>query len=94
MAVKIKDGFMIRRVAGEYVVVPVGNTEKTFHGMIQLNVTGAFLWEQCVKETTKEQVVQALTDKYEVERDIAQKDVERFLKRLDDAGILETGSHV
>ena len=47
---------MLRKVAGDHVVVPVGEAGKVFHGMIRLNDTGAFLWEQCRKETTKEQV--------------------------------------
>lgn len=54
MKIKIKEGFLLRKVAGDHVVVPVGEAGKVFHGMIRLNDTGAFLWEQCRKETTKE----------------------------------------
>lgn len=57
MKIKIKEGFLLRKVAGDHVVVPVGEAGKVFHGMIRLNDTGAFLWEQCRKETTKEQVL-------------------------------------
>ena len=42
---KIKNGFVVRKVGGESVVVPVGEMSKEFHGMINLNETGAFLWE-------------------------------------------------
>ena len=41
---KIKKGFVLRVVGGEHVVVPVGEMSKQFHGMINLNETGAFLW--------------------------------------------------
>ena len=41
---KIKNGFVLRVVGGESVVVPVGEMSKKFHGMINLNETGAFLW--------------------------------------------------
>ena len=41
---KIKKGFVVRKVGNEHVVVPVGELSKTFHGMINLNETGAFLW--------------------------------------------------
>ena len=47
MKIKIKEGFLLRKVAGDHVVVPVGEAGKVFHGMIRLNDTGAFLWEQC-----------------------------------------------
>lgn len=60
MKIKIKEGFLLRKVAGDHVVVPVGEAGKVFHGMIRLNDTGAFLWEQCRKETTKEQVLQTV----------------------------------
>lgn len=63
MKIKIKEGFLLRKVAGDHVVVPVGEAGKVFHGMIRLNDTGAFLWEQCRKETTKEQVLQAMAEK-------------------------------
>ena len=44
MKIKIKEGFLLRKVAGDHVVVPVGEAGKVFHGMIRLNDTGAFLW--------------------------------------------------
>lgn len=89
MSIKIKEGFLLRKVAGDYVVVPVGEAGELFHGMIQLNDTGAFLWEQCRKETTKEKVLQAVSDKYEVDKNVAADDLERFLEQLRNAGILE-----
>lgn len=42
---KIKKGFVVRKVAGENIVVPVGGMSKTFHGMIKLNDTGEFSLE-------------------------------------------------
>ena len=86
---RIKEGFMTRKVAGEYVVVPVGDAGREFHGMIQLNDTGAFLWEQCCEETDKEQIVQAVTAKYEIDEMTARRDVERFFDKLENAEILE-----
>ena len=84
MKIKIKEGFLLRKVAGDHVVVPVGEAGKVFHGMIRLNDTGAFLWEQCRKETTKEQVLQAMAEKYGVTPEDLQKDLwelEDILKR-------------
>ena len=80
MKIKIKEGFLLRKVAGDHVVVPVGEAGKVFHGMIRLNDTGAFLWEQCRKETTKEQVLQESG---------AADDLDRFLQQLRNAEILE-----
>ena len=85
MKIKIKEGFLLRKVAGDHVV----EAGKVFHGMIRLNDTGAFLWEQCRKETTKEQVLQAMAEKYEVDESVAADDLDRFLQQLRNAEILE-----
>lgn len=54
---RIKEGFMLREVAGSYAVIPVGKASADFNGMITLNGVGAFLWEQFSRETTEEQVL-------------------------------------
>ena len=89
MKIKIKEGFLLRKVAGDHVVVPVGEAGKVFHGMIRLNDTGAFLWEQCRKETTKEQVLQAMAEKYEFDESVAADELDSFLQQLRNAEILE-----
>lgn len=86
---KIKKGFVLRVVGGESVVVPVGELSKTFHGMINLNETGAFLWKFFSEEHTLEDGVNALCAEYEVEREIAQKDVEKFIEVLSKNSFLE-----
>ena len=43
---KIKDGFMLREVASQTMVVAIGEASKTFNGIIRLNPTGKFLWEK------------------------------------------------
>ena len=42
---KIKEDYLLRKVAECYVVVPVGKATVDFNGMMNLNETGAFLWE-------------------------------------------------
>jgi hypothetical protein len=86
---KIKTGFVVRKVGGESVVVPVGEMSKKFHGMINLNETGAFLWEFYTSEHTVEDGVNALLAEYEVEKEIAQADVEQFVKTIEESGFAE-----
>lgn len=75
---KIKKGFVVRKVAGENIVVPVGDMSKTFHGMIRLNDTGNFLWNFFLKDHTEREAVEALLSEYEVDRATAEADVEKF----------------
>ena len=86
---KIKKGFVIREVGGETVVVPVGAMSKQFHGMINLNETGAFLWRYFQEDHTLEEGIAALLGEYEVDEELAKADVERFMQTLMANGFAE-----
>ena len=86
---KIKKGFVLRKVGGECVVVPVGEMSKTFHGMINLNETGKFLWDFFTNEHTVEEAVDALCGEYEVDRSLAEKDARNFVDTLINNGFAD-----
>lgn len=79
---KIKKGFVLRVVGGEHVVVPVGAMSAKFHGMINLNETGAFLWRFFTDEHTVEEAVDELCKEYDADREQVEADVERFVEIL------------
>ena len=85
---KIKDGFVLRQVAGQSVVRP-GGSMLDLNVMITLNDTGAFLWEKLQRETSEELLVSALLDEYDVDADTARKAVVVFLEKLSAHGYLE-----
>ena len=60
-----------------------------FNGMMNLNETGAFLWEKLENDTTKEELLKAMLDEYEVTEDIAKKDIDNFITKLKDGNLLE-----
>ena len=86
---KIREGFLLRNVAGNNVVVPIGQATLDFNGMMSLNETGAFIFSKMLDGTTKEQLIEDLISEYEVEREIAQKDVDDFIKKVEGEGVLE-----
>ena len=86
---KIKKGFVLRVVGGQSVVVPVGALCKTFHGMINLNETGAFLWKFFSEEHSAEEAVDALCAEYDVDRERAALDVDKFIQTLTSNGFTE-----
>jgi hypothetical protein len=76
-------GFLMRQVAGRYVLAPVGETVKTFSGMITMNATGKFLWDLMEQDQTLDTLAQALADTYEeVTFEQAKDDVIAFLEPL------------
>ena len=86
---KIKKGFVLRSVGGENMVVPVGAMSKQFHGMINLNETGAVLWQFYTEEHSVEDGVAKLLSEYDVAEEIARNDVERFVKTVIEKGFAE-----
>ena len=86
---KIKKGFVLRVVGGENVVVPVGAMSKVFHGMINLNDTGAFMWTFFTEDHTLEEGVAALRAEYEVDEERARLDVQKFMNTVQENGFAE-----
>ena len=86
---KIKEGLILREVAGNYIVVAVGDAVKSFNGVINLNETGAFLWKNLAEGKEQNQLVEALLEEYEVDKEIAVADVKKFLDKLTEAGLVK-----
>lgn len=86
---KIKEGFLLRNVAGNHVVVPIGNATLDFNGMMSLNETGAFLFGKLIEGTSKEQLISDLMDEYDVSLELATKDVEDFILKVEREDLFE-----
>ena len=86
---KLKKGYIMKELAGRYVVLPVGGEPEGFQGMIQMNVTGVFLWECLSEERTKQELIDLFLEKYDASREDAEADVNTFIENLSKAGILE-----
>ncbi len=86
---KIKDGFMLREVAGNYIVVAVGNAVKEFNGMINLNETGALMWKVLEKGGDEQDILTAMLNEYEVDEQTAKADIKEFVENLVKAGLLK-----
>ena len=77
---KIKEGFILREVAGDTIVMPGGDIE--LNGMITLNETGAFLWKLLETETTEEELARAIVKEYSVDEETAAAAVHNFVEKL------------
>ncbi|MGN1420324.1 MAG: PqqD family protein [Eubacterium sp.] len=86
---RIKKGFAKREIAGSNIVVPVGKNSLEFNGMITLNDSGSFFWDCLLEDTTVDEMVEKVTAEYDVDADRARKDIEAFVKLLDENNLLE-----
>ena len=84
---KLKDGFVLRTVAGETVVLPAAGVTD-FDMMITLNETGKFLWERLTAGAEEAELVQALLTEYDVAEEVAARSVATFVARLKELDFL------
>ena len=64
---KVEKEFVLREIAGDYVIIPTGQTVLYFNGLITVNEIGAFLWNLLQDEVTVEDLVKAVLDEYDVD---------------------------
>lgn len=84
---KIKDGFILRVVAKQNVVLPATG-DLDLDRMLTLNATGKFLWERLAQGAEKEDLVRAMLKHYEINEDTARTCVDNFIKNLESYGFL------
>lgn len=86
---KIKEGFLLRNVAGNNVVVPVGKATLDFNGMMSLNETGAFIFSKMIEGISREELIAAVVEEYGIEENLATKDVDNFIKKVEGEDLFE-----
>lgn len=86
---KVNSDFILKKIAGDYMVIPVGNNLVDFNAVITLNETGAFLWDKLQSETTLDALCLAMCSKFNIDKDTAKADIDEFLNKLSSVGILE-----
>lgn len=86
---KIKDGFIVRSVAGSNIVVPTGSARVDFNGIMTLNESGMFLWSILEKGAEKADLLKAMLAEYDIDEATASADIDLFLSKLEGAGIVQ-----
>lgn len=86
---KIQKEFVLREIAGDYVIIPTGKTTLTFNGLITVNEVGAFLWKLLQSDRSLDDLVQSILEEYDVEESVAREDIQEFLDTLRNNGILD-----
>ncbi len=79
---KLNGTFVIRSIAGETVIVPVGETALRYNGMITTTETGEVIWKMLENDVTEEEIVDALMEQFEADRETIAGDVQEFLEQL------------
>jgi len=86
---KIKGGFIVKKVVDDFVVVPVNDNFMEFSSVINLNETGCFLWKCLENDVTLDFLCESLAKEYEVEANEVKEDVINFVDNLKKADLIE-----
>lgn len=86
---RIKPGFVLRKIVDEYMIIPTGERLADFNGIISLNETAAFVWKKLENGATADDLLGNMTDEFDAPRETIQSDLKSILAELDEYGVLE-----
>ena len=85
---KTNSEYILREIAGESVLIPTGAATQKLNGMIQLTDSAAFIWKQVDTAANLEEILSRVKEEFEVDEDIAKRDVYGFMHELYVRGIV------
>lgn len=86
---RIKNGYLVREIAGNHIVVPIGERAIEFKGIMTLNEVGSLIWRSLEKNMSKDEILKLILDEYEIDEATANSDLEEFLETIRESGALE-----
>lgn len=85
---KLKSTIILRKIAGETILVPVGEDAVRVNGLITVNEVGALICEQLKEERTVDALVAAVTAQFDVDAQTARTDIASFIHTLQENDLL------
>lgn len=86
---KIRNGFTLRSVVDEYMVMPTGDNIAKFDGTIVLNEVSAFVFKQLESTVSQDDLLTAMLAEFDVDEQTAAKDLDKLLDRFRELNLLE-----
>lgn len=86
---KLKKGFVTYKTDGKQLMVAAGPAAKLFHGLVRSNETAAFIVDHLKKETTPEQITDAMAAEYDAPKERIAADVDKIISQLRSIGAID-----
>lgn len=86
---RAKDGFVMRTVVDENIIMPTDENINNFEGAVVLNNVSALVWSKLQQPVTKEELLEAVLNEFEVSYETAEKDLKMLLERFREYGLIE-----
>lgn len=85
---RIKEGFVLKEIAGVNVVVPIASKMISFKAIVSLNESGAFLWKLLETDKTEQDLLTAFLGEYDIDEQTAKTDISQFIENMKKADLL------
>lgn len=85
---KANPGFILRNVVDEYILMPTGDNIGKFNGTVLLNEVSALVWEKLQNPVSRDDLLKAILDEFEVEKAVAAADLDALLAKLKEYGVI------
>ncbi len=86
---KVKDGFTLRNVIGENILMPTGDNIGKFDGTVIFNDVSAFVWEKMQTPVSREDLLGAILGEFEVDKETAEKDLDALIVKFSSLGLID-----
>lgn len=87
---RISGEYIVREIAGEHILIPVGAAAMKINGLITMDEVGLFIWNCMEKGKDKDSILHDILDEYDVDEERAKNDLDSFIKNLQEAGLIES----
>ena len=85
---RIKEGIVLKEIAGVNVVVPIASKMISFKAIVSLNESGAFLWKLLETDKTEQDLLTAFLVEYDIDEQTAKTDISQFIENMKKADLL------
>lgn len=86
---KIRGEYVLREIAGEHILIPVGESAVEMNGMITLNEVGVFIWNCLQEEMTYDEVLCSILEEYDAPASKVRKDLDDFLGQMRESNLIQ-----
>ena len=86
---KAREGFILRNLAGEYLLMPKGEKIKNYDSVVLMNELSAFVWGKMQNPVTQSDLLEAVLNEYDVDEKTAREDLDGLLAKLKEAGVID-----
>lgn len=85
---KTNKDFMLRKIAGESILVATGEATQRFNGMITLNEVATFIWENIDACESEDELIGKILSEFDIDEEIARDDAREFIEKSLRVGIM------